>query len=200
MTQIKAYMQDCWIRSKLFASYQEDLFNVIRWSLKNNMQLNESKFEVINYKLNKWNCSWGKTTAWQRGKLSNHRKQSVTLEYSFQMTAHGCHTSIRCWTLLRRSYGLQCLQWQITFSKTMVSSRLEYCCPVWNPSYQLNVFRASFVVNDYWDGLTKLDLLSLQRRRERSSWSTHGRWQTPKTHSWNGIYKKIWTKNDWKTY
>ena len=113
----KAYMQDCWIRSKLFASYQEDLFNVIRWSLKNNMQLNESKFEVINYKLNKGNCSWGKNTAWQRGKLSNHRKQSATLEYSFQMTAHGCPTSIICWTLLRRSYGLQCLQWQITFSK-----------------------------------------------------------------------------------
>ena len=31
---------------------QEDLFNVIKWASQNNMQLNESKFEILNYKLN----------------------------------------------------------------------------------------------------------------------------------------------------
>ena len=31
---------------------QEDLWNVIAWSMLNNMQLHEQKFEVVNYKLN----------------------------------------------------------------------------------------------------------------------------------------------------
>ena len=34
------------------ASLQEDLFNVIAWAIRNNMQLNEAKFEVLNYTLN----------------------------------------------------------------------------------------------------------------------------------------------------
>jgi hypothetical protein len=31
---------------------QEDLLNVIEWALQNNIQLNEAKFEILNYKLN----------------------------------------------------------------------------------------------------------------------------------------------------
>ena len=31
---------------------QDDLLNVIAWALKNNMQLNEAKFEILNYSLN----------------------------------------------------------------------------------------------------------------------------------------------------
>ena len=61
----------------------------------------------------------------------------------------------------------------------MVRSKLEYCCPVWNPdkigdietieSIQRHYTRRiSGCQNlDYWERLQKLDLLSLQRRRER---------------------------------
>ena len=67
----------------------------------------------------------------------------------------------------------------LTLFKTMVRSRLEYCCPVWNPSkitdieaienVQRNYTRRILGCQqlDYWDRLKKLDLLSLQRRRER---------------------------------
>ena len=61
----------------------------------------------------------------------------------------------------------------------MVRSRLEYCCPVWNPVkisdiQKLENVQRCFVRKiaglkdmDYWDRLKKLKMMSLQRRRER---------------------------------
>ena len=67
----------------------------------------------------------------------------------------------------------------ITLFNSMVRSSLEYSCPVWNPATILEVeklesIQRSFTSHingckdmSYWDRLKKLDLLSLQRRRER---------------------------------
>ena len=67
----------------------------------------------------------------------------------------------------------------ITLFKTMVRSRLEYCCPVWNPHKVQDIkalenIQRSFTKKiigcqdlNYWDRLKKLNVLSLQRRRER---------------------------------
>ena len=61
----------------------------------------------------------------------------------------------------------------------MVRSKLEYCCPVWNPvkvgdiqaleNVQRNFTRKIIGLQnlDYWERLQKLKILSLQRRRER---------------------------------
>ena len=67
----------------------------------------------------------------------------------------------------------------LTLFKTMVRSKLEYCCPVWSPSkvqdiQALEKVQRNFTKKiggcqdlDYWSRLKKLKLLSLQRRRER---------------------------------
>jgi len=69
----------------------------------------------------------------------------------------------------------------ITLFKAMVRSKLEYCCPVWDPaaigdiqtieSVQRNFTRriSSCKGLNYWERLAKLKLMSLQRRRERYS-------------------------------
>lgn len=67
----------------------------------------------------------------------------------------------------------------VTLLKSMVRSKLEYCCPLWNPvkisdiqaieNVQRQFTRRiiSCKVLNYWQRLKKLKLLSLQRRRER---------------------------------
>ena len=63
--------------------------------------------------------------------------------------------------------------------KSMVRSKVEYCCPVWSPSkvgdiQEIEKIQRNFTrrINgcktlNYWERLTKLKILSLQRRRER---------------------------------
>ncbi len=63
--------------------------------------------------------------------------------------------------------------------KSLVRSKLEYCCPLWDPSKISDIQTIENVQKqftrkicglsalNYWERLRKLNLLSLQRRRER---------------------------------
>ena len=67
----------------------------------------------------------------------------------------------------------------LTLYKNIVRSRLEYSCPVWNPSSMQEIKKLESTQRaftryisgcqglSYWDRLKKLGLMSLQRRRER---------------------------------
>ena len=69
----------------------------------------------------------------------------------------------------------------LTLFKSMVRSKLEYCCPLWDPPKIADIQSIEGVQRqftrriagckdlDYWDRLKKLKLMSLQRRRERYS-------------------------------
>ena len=65
--------------------------------------------------------------------------------------------------------------------KTIVHSKLEYCCPLWDSPkisdiQEVETVQRKFTERiqgmsdlNYWDRLKKLGILSLQRRRERYS-------------------------------
>ena len=67
----------------------------------------------------------------------------------------------------------------ITLFKSIIRSHLEYCCPVWNPQNIADIMKLEDVQKqfthkiaglrdlNYYERLSALDLMSLQRRRER---------------------------------
>jgi hypothetical protein len=177
------------------ALLQEDLWQVINWSQMNNMLLHEKKFEVLNYTLNassllrqlpftssclEYTTSQGhvitptKTVRDLGVLLSSDRSWSSHIEQTVQSAR-----TMASWVLSvfrDRSPFIM-----LTLYKTMVRSRLEYCCPVWNPSKMQDIQALENVQRnftrkisgckglDYWERLKRLNLLSLQRRRERYS-------------------------------
>ena len=172
---------------------QDDLFNVIGWAISNNMQLNEKKFELLSYRLNRSkllrempfsneNYEYNLTTGETIEPVKTVRDLGVLLSNDCSWTPHiqrmleGART-MAAWVLSVFSNRSPFLM--LTLFKTMVRSKLEYCCPVWNPhkisdikaieNIQRNYTRK---INgcqdiDYWARLKKLGIMSLQRRRER---------------------------------
>ena len=69
----------------------------------------------------------------------------------------------------------------ITLYKSLIRCRLEYCCPLWDPTDISNIQKLEDIQRNftsriiscqdksYWDRLSYLKLMSLQRRRERYS-------------------------------
>ena len=172
---------------------QEDLEAVIRWTQLNNMELHEDKFEVLNYCLNsslllrnlplvaelrQYDISDGRSIY----PVDVVRDLGVILSSDCSWSPQVNNTvkearKMASWVLSvfrDRSPFLM-----LTLFKSMVRSKLEYCCPVWNPSkvwdiqaienIQRQFTRKISSCKDigYWERLKKLDLLSLQRRRER---------------------------------
>ena len=177
------------------AALQDDLNRVTEWSECNNMQLHEQKFEVLSYSLK---CKEAKylrelplypetseyTTP--RGHLISPKETVRDLGvYVSSSRSWGPHIEntvqgaqkMAAWAL--SAFRDRSVSVMLTLYKSMVRSKLEYCCPVWNPTSigeikKLEDVQRSFTRRitgcrelTYWDRLKRLKMMSLQRRRER---------------------------------
>ena len=175
------------------ALLQEDLYRVIKWSSVNNMELHEDKFQLLSYPLNssfllrqlpfypenvEYKTPKGHVieladTARDLGVLvSSNRSWSPHIEHTVQGAR-----KMASWVL--SAFSDRSPTVMLTLYKSIVRSRLEYCCPVWNPVkisdiQKLENVQRCFVRKiaglkdmSYWDRLKKLNIMSLQRRRER---------------------------------
>lgn len=157
------------------------------------MELHEKKFEVVSYPLNgsklmrqmpfypetvEYSTPEGhvitpKDTVRDLGVyVSNIRSWGPHIE----KTAQGAR-KMAAWVL--SAFQDRTPAVMLTLYKSIVRSKLEYCCPVWNPTsiaeiQKLENIQRSFTRKivgckdlQYWERLKKLNLMSLQRRRER---------------------------------
>ena len=174
---------------------QEDLNASINWSLQNNMLLHTDKFEYLCH-------SSGTSKLLQQLPFTTQYFQYTTgngtqlnpIQLTTDLGVHidsdlswSPHISMMCdgarkklsWVLSvfkdRSKNVMLCLY------KSLIRSKLEYCCPLWDPTNMEDIIKIESVqrhftskvknLSDlhYWERLKILKLMSLQRRRERYS-------------------------------
>ena len=172
---------------------QEDLERVVEWSAINSMVLHEDKFEVVHYELNKtlllrqlpfnselrlYETPAGNTIS----PTDKVRDLGVMLSNNCSWTPHITRITsearrMAAWAL--RAFKDRSVDTMLTLYKSLIRCKLEYCCPLWSPyligdiqtleSVQRQFTRRieDLAQLSYWERLKKLNLMSLQRRRER---------------------------------
>ena len=170
---------------------QENLNTVVKWATENNMVLHDGKFEYLDYRIasSKLQEELPLTAQWVH--YSTPSGQDLTPASSVKDL--GVHLSPGMkWSLQALSQVKMQIKWPTGCSvssqtglkmcsvhKTIVRSKLEYSCPVWNPPSMQDIKKLESTQRaftryssgcrclSYWDRLKKLGLMSLQRRRER---------------------------------
>ena len=181
-------------KSEQMADLQSDLNEILLWSKKNNMQLNEDKFQFIshNYSSNmpilhslpftNSHLHYTTTEGNEVFPLSSVRDLGVLISDDLSWSPHirNIASSARtmvAWVLNVFRTRAPCVM--LTLYRSLIRSKLEYCSPVWHSSKLADIralenIQRSFTVSiegmkdlDYWKRLETLKLSSLQRRRER---------------------------------
>ena len=175
MKQVKS-VSDC-------DDLQRDLSMVYKWVQSNNMTLNDEKFEALRYGEHPVRHIVYKT---ERG-LDIAQKESVRdlgvlVQNNARFVEHIATTVRKChrqigWVL--RTFQTREPLPMLILYKALVVPIAEYCCQLWNPMAigeitKLEGVQRTFTSRiaglqdfNYWQRLDKLNLYSLQRRRER---------------------------------
>ena len=173
---------------------QQDLDNVMVWADENNMSLNQDKFELIQHHPSSRNYLALRELPFVIYENSYFASDvminptdlitdlGVKVQQDLSFSAH-IYDSVKkarnrlSWVLsVFRSRSILTIK---TLFASMVRPLLEYSCVVWNPSKVSEISLIEGVQRtatakidsikhlNYWDRLSHLKLMSLQRRRER---------------------------------
>ena len=161
----------------------DDLQNVFSWALENSMELNDTKFQLLQHgKNSELKQPYRLTSSIVVSGKAEVRDLGVIVDPDLTWRPHITHiikkaNIMASWTL--RLFKTRDPQHLLTLYKTYVRSHLEYCCPVWSPHQKgdiqkLEAVQRSYTAKmegmdnlNYWERLKALKIYSLQRRRER---------------------------------
>ena len=172
---------------------QEDLNSVVKWTAENNMMLHERKFEYLNHSTGQ--CKLLKELPFT-SELYQYTTPSgivisptnsvrdlgvkITPELSWSPYIDDMVSSAnRMSSWILSVFSSRDKTSMLTLYKSLVRSRLEFSCPLWTPNKMEDIIKLEQVQRNltskiagysdlhYWDRLTALKLMSLQRRRER---------------------------------
>ena len=172
---------------------QSDLSSVIKWAKKNNMSLYEDKFELLIHKHNPQNLllEHAFTVQCQTYEVSDGnllypvdkvKDLGIILSSDLSWGSHirtiaSRARKVAAWVL--SAFKTRNMLTMMTLSKSLVRSHLDYCCPLWSScktseTQEIEGVQRTFTARiwgfqhlNYWQRLKALDLMSLQRRRER---------------------------------
>ena len=172
---------------------QQDLDHVIAWAKRNNMVLHEDKFELLvhrgnpneslyelpfvcqtqTYKVSGGNMLYPTDQVKDLGVIV-----SSDMSWSHHVSSMASRAKkVAAWVL--SAFKCRNRITMLTLYKSLIRSHLEYCCPLWNTSkisdiQQIEGVQRTFTSRiwgvqhlDYWQRLKALNLMSMQRRRER---------------------------------
>ena len=164
---------------------QTDLQAIFKWSQENNMEFNYPKFECLRYGKNSdiKESTCYKTPSGDPIKVVEHAKDlGVTMSsngtFKQQVRSVISTTNQLSGWVLRTFRTRQKLP-MLMLWKSLIRSKLEYCCQLWCPTQtgdiqgleqvQRNFIRKITGVQhlSYWEQLQELSMYSLERRRER---------------------------------
>ena len=164
---------------------QKDLNSVYDWTTENNMELHGDKFELLRYGLDpdlKADTLYKSNTGLIIKEEEQVRDLGVTMHrsgsFSPQIQKLVTERKKQCGWILRTFNTREALP-MLTLWKSLVMSHLEYCSQLWCPLKKgeiqaLEMVQRTFIrkitgMNElsYWEQLKKLNLYSLERRRER---------------------------------
>ena len=167
------------------SKFQEDLLQIYEWAESNNMEFNSLKFEIMRYgkdevlKL----CTSYISNDGSVIDVKEHIKDlGITISDDCTFHKHIAQvvettTKLSGWIL--RTFKSRDPQVMLTLWRALVLPKFDYCSQVWCPLNKGDIQRLesiqwSFIrkINgmyrlNYWECLSKLNLYSLQRRRER---------------------------------
>ena len=172
---------------------QHDLNRVVDWARRNNMALHEDKFELLVHKHCPQNALLdlpfavlSQTYQVSSGNMLYPSKAvkdlGVIVSADLSWTQHVNMVADRArkvaaWVL--SAFKTRDKMTLMTLYKSLVRSHLEYCCPLWSTSKRADIqelegVQRTFTAKigsvrhlNYWERLKALNLMSLQRRRER---------------------------------
>ena len=175
---------------------QSDLNKVMKWAETNNMALNEDKFEfmkhyyqfdsnILQLPFSYYESCYKTQNSTLIEPSDSVKDLGVTFSTDSTFNLHVTNivkkaNSKAAWVL--SVFKTRTSNEMMLLYKTYVRPHLEYCCPLWNPSgpnsinliIQLESVQRTFTSKiagmhdmNYWQRLKNLNLMSLQRRRER---------------------------------
>ena len=172
---------------------QNNINNVVNWSKSNNMALHEKKFEYLCHSATKHSLveelpfsstyfTYNTPSGIQITPKSMVRDLGINITPDLNWTPHiniisDSAKKMMSWCL--SVFKDRSKDTMLTLFKSMIRSRTEYCCPLWNPHkisdiQTLESIQRTFTSKitgysdfDYWTRLKMLRIYSLQRRRER---------------------------------
>ena len=189
MCILRSFADDTRVNKKIKSNedkklMQEDLESIYKWAKNNKMEFNVNKFEQIihgniqNVEIEPYRSPTGeeitiKDTVKDLGILSSNNlmfKEHMNKTINSSKVVMG---------MLLRTFSTREKEPMLQMFNTYIKSRMEYCCIVWSPwqqtcIYELEKIQKNFTKKiqgieelNYHERLEKLNLYSLERRRDR---------------------------------